>query len=323
MGLFDSKKTETTTTNQTATQNPWAAQIPYLNQAFGGASNALNQSQGAQDPNGFVAQFTPQQLAAFGQMFNTGMAPGTSGAATAAGNNLLGTGANAASGGLFQLGQYNAGNASDAILNDAQKFANNPAHQGMVDAAMLDARRQVSEQALPQVARNAAATGNVNSSRRAIREGILERGLAETGAGISANLRGNAWNTGVGVGQQNQQNALQAAMARVQGGNQAVGAGVNAGTGAVQQQSGLYDIANRGIAGQQAGAQAGLDDQMKSWEFGTNSPFAGLNNFYNIVGNKSWGGTTNTMGTSTSTGTSTPSTMAQIGAGVGMFGSLF
>jgi hypothetical protein len=323
MGLFDTTKTETQTTNQTATQNPWATQVPYLQQAFGGASNALNQAQGAQAPNGFVAQFTPQQLQAFGQMLNYGTAPGTSGAATAAGNQLLGAGANATAGGLYGLAGYNPGAASNAILGDAQKFSNDPNISGMVDASMRDARRMVSEQALPQVARNAAATGNINSSRRAIREGIIERGLADQTADTSAALRQNAWNQGIGVGQQGQNNALQALMARVTGGNQAVGAGVGAGTGAVNQQGGLFDIANRGIAGQQGAAQAGLDDQMKSWEFGTNAPFAGLNNFYNIVGNKSWGGTTNTQGTTTGTGTTTPSTMAQIGAGLGMVGSLF
>jgi hypothetical protein len=244
------------------------------------------------------------------------------GASTAAGNQLLGAGANAVQGGLQGLAGYNPNTATNQVLDTAQRFANNDTIPGMVDAAMLDARRQVSEQALPQVARNAQLTGNANSSRTAIREGLIQRGLAERGMALSGQLRGDAFNTGVGVGQGNQQNLLQALMARTNAGNAAVGAGVGAGAGAIAQQGGLFDIANRGITGQYGAAQAGLDDQMQGWNFATNAPFAAAGNLFNIVGNKNWGGTTNTQGTSTTTGTNTPSTMAQIGAGLGMLGSL-
>ncbi len=323
MGLAQSSQD----TNKNQQNNPWAPQAGYLTQGFGAASGALNQAQANANgaaPPGFVAQFTPDQLGAFQQMLRFGAGnPQISANSANAGGALTRAGADATTGGLYDLSQWRPATSSQSVLSDASTFANNPAISGMVDAATRDARRAVSEQALPQIARNAAQTGNLNSSRRGIAEGILERGLAEKAGDISANLRGNAFDRGLTtatqIGQGNDASRLGALSSLISGGTGAVGTGVGANTGAVQQQGGLFDIAGKGITGQQIGSQAALDDALQRYQFGVNSPFAGLQNFWNIVGSNNWGGTS----TGQSTTTNNPSTMAQIGQGIGILGSLF
>jgi len=323
MGLFDSEQTKVTNQSQNTVSNPWAQQSPYLKQAFQGASNALGQANTAQAPTGFAAQFTPEQLGAFQTMLGYGMGnPGISQGSAAAADQLTGAGANAAAGGLYGLANWQPSATPGSIMRDASTFANDPAIGGMVDAATRDARRAVYENGMPANLRNLAATGNLSSSKGAIREGILERGLAENAQDISANLRGRGVDLASGLAQNNQQSALQALLARVSGGTGAVGTGVGAGSSAISQQGGLFDIANRGITGQQAGSQAALDDQLQKWGFQTQAPFAGLNQFYNLVGDKNWGGTQQSTGTSTTTGTSSPSQFAQLGALTGIAGSL-
>jgi len=323
MGLAQSSQD----TNKNQTTNPWAPQAGYLTQGFGAASGALSQAQAnanGSTPPGFVAQFTPGQLDAFQTMLKYGTGnPQIAANSANAGGALTNAGAGATTGGLYDLSQWRPSTSAASVLSDANTFANNPAISGMVDAATRDARRAVSEQALPQIARESAATGNINSSRRGIAEGILQRGLAEKAADISSNLRGSAFDRGLttatDISQGNDASRLGALSSLISGGNQAVGTGVGANSGAVGQQGALFDIAGKGITGSQIGSQAALDDALQRYQFGVNSPFAGLNNFWNIVGSNNWGGTS----TGNSTTTNNPSTMAQIGQAAGILGSLF
>lgn len=300
--------TKTGTTQQQQQVNPWDAQSPFLQQAFSGASNALGQT------NASLSGFAPGQLAAFSSMLGYGLGNGGVASSSAnAGGALTGAGANATGQGLYGLSNFTPGNTPSAVMDAANQYMNNPNTQGMIDAATLDARRAVNEGAMPQIERNANLSGNVNSNRTGIAQGIVERGLGDTVANTSANIRGQQFNTGLQAALSqlggNDTNRLGALTALTGGGTNAVGTGVGANTGSVAQQGGLYGIANQGIAGQTQVAQA---------------PFTSLQDFMNIIGSQNWG--SSGTGTSTSTGTSnttkTPSMLDTIGKIGGMGSSL-
>lgn len=317
---FKSNDTHSTST-QSSTTTPWAPQAQYLTQAFQGASNALNQAQGAQAPTNYTATFTPEQINDFENMLGYGMAsnPAVTNANNAA-LSLTPTGISASSGGLNALSGFTPENQVTNNIDAANRYVAGQDIPAQVDAALADARRQASEQTLPALARAAAGSGNINSSRTAIQQGIVQRGLAEKGADLSAQLRANAFNNGLQLGQQGNNNALQAAMDRVLGGNSAVGAGVNAGTSAINNQSGLFNIANTAIANQHTAAQAPLTNEQQQYQAAVNNPFAALMNFYNIIGNRPWGATT--VGNAQSDTQQTPSTFSSIIGGIGAIGSL-
>lgn len=313
--MSSSKKQTEQQTSQT--NNPWAPQIPYLTKAFSEADTAYGTAKGATSPDNFVAQFTPEQLSVFQRMINYGGNPST---ASAAGDTLNAAGAGGTAGALSDLGAFRPTGGTQANIDAATQYANNPAISGMVDAALRDSKRQLTEQQLPQVARNAALTGNIDSNRRQISEGILTRGFNDKAADVSANLRGNAYQEGLKLAEANNTASmdaiLKAAMARGSIGNDAIGAAGNA----VAQQSGLFDIAGKGVAGQNLGAQAELDNAIQRYGFETDSPFAALNNYFKIIGANNWGGTS--TGTGSKTETSTPSTLDTIGKLMGSAGSL-
>lgn len=315
MGGLTSSSRDTVQNSQQNTQNsgsnsaqtnPWSVQAPFLQQGFNAASNAYGNT-----------QVTPEQLSAFAQMLQTGTNQAVPNSSAQAGGALTTSGANATGQGLYGLAGYNPTNTPQAALAAANQYANNPQLQGMIDSATMDARRAVNEGALPQIERNAQASGNVNSNRTGIAQGIVNRGLADTVANTSANIRGTAYSQGLqGALQQlagNDTNRLGALTALTGGGVGAANAGVNANTGSVGQQGGLYNIANAGIQGQQA------------------APFAGLQNFWNIVGGQNYGNQTqgnfNTngiqVGNTNQTQTSNPSLISSLSQILGMGSSLF
>lgn len=316
-----SQQATTQNTSSTSDVKPWEPQKQELLKAFGYADSAYNKASGAQGPTDFVSQFTPDQLATFNKMI------GYSGDPTAtAGNNLSVAGSNAAAGGLGALAGFNPADPTQQNIANATAYANNPAVDGMIDSAMRDARRSVSEQVLPGIAQNAALTGNTNNSRRALAEGVVERGLADATADTSANIRGQMFQNGLNLAQSDNQfntsAVLDAMKARVSGGNEAAVAGAGTAGQAVQNQGALFDINNQGGAGQQAAGQANLDNQLAQYQFNTTSPFDALNQYYGIIGANNWGGKTNSTGTGTSVQTSTPSAWQVAGGMMGAAGSL-
>lgn len=309
------------------TVNPWDPQAGYLTSGFAAAKDALGNSQSLAGPTNFVSQFTPEQQAAFGSMLGYGTGnPQIAANSAAAGGALTGAGANAAQSGLYGLSNYQSGANADSIMSDARKFADNTNIDGMVDASMRDARRSVYEGAIPQNNRNAAASGNINNNKSALREGVIERGLADATADVSSNMRGQLYSQGLNLAQQNAQqnegNRLGALSGAAGAGTGAVSAGVGANSGAVQQQGGLFNIANQGIAGQQQGSQASIDQVLAKYGFDANKDFDALNKYWNIVGGQNYGSQSSGTSTGTSTTTKTPSTMSQIGQGIGMAGSI-
>jgi hypothetical protein len=92
-------------------------------------------------------------------------------------------GSSALNGALSGLSSYTPGGGTQSNIDAATAYANNPATDGMIDAAMRDARRSVSEGILPQNARSAALSGNTMSSKSAIQDAIVQRGLGRQDGG--------------------------------------------------------------------------------------------------------------------------------------------
>ena len=207
---------------------------------------------------------------------------------------------------------------------------------------MRDANQNFSDVYTPALARNAAGTGNINSTAPSIQQGIVERGLAQRAGDISAQLRGGLYSQGLNLAENQASMDTQARLGAlsnlVSGGVGASNAGVGAYNGAVnalnssvQQQAGLYNMANNAAQNLYQAQQAPLTNQYQQWQFGTNGPFAALNNYWNIVGGQMYGNQSQNQsqsqsqmqGNSSGTTTTNPSLLSSIGGGIGILGSLF
>lgn len=324
--MGDSTKTTSSATNSTT--SPSGLQLPYLQQAFQGAQTALGQAQsnGSNAPTNFTAQYTPAMMQAF--QSELGYGTGNSnipGSSAAAGGALTGAGSDAASKGLYGLSNFTPQGGTQYNIDAANQYVQGQDIPGQTAAAMRDANQNFTDVTNPAIMRQAAGSGNINSTAPSIQQGIVERGLAQKSADISSTLRNSAFSQGLGLAQNqsqnNNQSVLSALMGAANGGTSAATAGVGANSGAVGQQTGLFDIANAGASNINSGNQAGLTNAGQQYAFGQSSPFTALQNYYNLIGNKAWGQTQS--GTSNGTETSTPSTMQMVGSGLGIAGSLF
>jgi hypothetical protein len=228
-------------------------------------------------------------------------------------------------GALDTLGGFRPSGSVDSNINAAGRYADNPFIGGQVDATMRDARRQVSEQELPGIAASSAVTGNVNSSRRALAEGVVERGLADKTADVSSQLRGDAYARGLDLAQRgsefNDTSALDAARSRGALGSSTVGTGLGALGQSLDQQAGLFGLAGQGGAGLQQGSQLGLDNSRGRSEYSTDRLNQMLQQYYGVIGGNNWGGSS--TGTQNTTTTSSPGGWSVLGGLMNAGGNVF
>lgn len=314
-----------TTQNSSSQTTPWAPQAGALTDIFGNAQNAYNTANGAKAPTDFTAQFTPDQLATFRSMLDYTNGNQTPSTQVNVGNQVAGAGANGVSQGLYGLANFNpsAANNPGSLINAATQFANGQNIDAEVANSMLPALQQARDVTLPGIEQNAATSGNTNSSRTGIADGLVQRGLAEQASNLGATLRNNAFSTGLQLASNNaasnNQLSLGALSDMLNGGNSAVGTGINAGTAGINNQGTLFSLAENAGQGQQAADQAKLTNEGQQYNAAVNDPYAALNNYFNIIGSKSWGG--NTTGTQTGTQESTPSAWSVLGGLLGAAGS--
>lgn len=246
---------------------------------------------------------------------NSSTIPGTTGDI---GTAVAGAGSNALQSALSGLQGYTPQGNTQSNIDAATAYANNPAIDGQIQAAMRDAQRSVSEQVLPQLARSEALSGNTMSTKNAISQGIVERGLADQTADTSANIRSQAYNTGLQLAENGRQadnsNILQSLLGTASAGTGAVGTGLGGLTDSLNQQTGLFNLANQAGQGQQAADQASIDNAKGMSEYANNNVWQNLQNMFGIVGSNQWGGTS----TGESTKESTPSLWSTIGSGLGL-----
>lgn len=99
---------------------------------------------------------------------------------------------------------------AQAALTTGNDFANSDVVQQQIDNASLDVTRNFNENTAPGLNARASAGGNLNSARAGIAEGLARRDAGEAVGRIAADMRGNAFNQGVGASMEGnaQQNAL-------------------------------------------------------------------------------------------------------------------
>jgi hypothetical protein len=160
-------------------------------------------------------------------------------------------------------------------IGRAGAYADNPYMDGMVDAASRDIKRNLYENELPTLNMQATATGNLNSSRAGAAEAIATRGAADRVGDISAQLRGGAYQSGLGL-------------ANTQWAQQLAGRGGAAG--------GMASLGQTGYTAGLGGAGIGRD----YWQGGLNAQLGANQTYANMgsTGLNAAGGAYNTgMGT--------------------------
>lgn len=320
-------KTQSTSTNNSTT-TPWTPQANQLTAAFNNAGTAYGKSSQAVAPTNFTAGMTPEQLATFQSMIGYGSNSQLPSVNSANGTDMLTGGARGALGALDQFGGFNpaATNNPDAIAAGAKTYASGLDIPGAVAAAMRDANQEARDVTLPGMENTAAGTGNINSSRTGLSEGLVQRGLAEKAGDLSATLRNNAYDTGAGL----TANALTSNnglnLSRISGmgslGNLLATGGAGINSQSIADQGNLFNLAATGGQGLQQNNQLGLTNALQQYQSGVSSPYDSLNGLMQIIGSGNWGGTTKSSGTGTQDTQTTPSALQTIGGLMSGFGNL-
>jgi len=178
---------------------PWAPATPALNDALNMTRRA-NETPWEMYGGEQVAGFHPIQMRAMEDQRHYAFNDGKSGInqmANAAGGNL-GAFGQAQGAYLDQLGRGPAVNQGPD-LGMARSMSENPYMDEMVGAAVRDVGRNLYEQQMPGIAAYSSDTGNLGSSRRGMLEGMAQRAAGDRVADISAQMRGNAYNQGLGI----------------------------------------------------------------------------------------------------------------------------
>lgn len=290
-----SKSSSSQTTNE-----PWAAQIPYLTGGFANAQNLLTTRQNTPWYQGrMTAEFNP--LEREGVDLAGGFVRGTAMPAATAMVNAGTSGLGAAGNFVRNANDTFARAATDktqSIIDNAARYADSPHLQAAIDAAAGDVTRNLRENILTGLDREASSGGNLNSSRAGVAEGIAARGAGDKIADISAQARLAAWNDGLARAQ-SQLNADTTAMLSANGqlghawelGNSSTTQGIQAGNAA----AGAMMSAGRQVRDWE---QKGLDNELLRWERNDQRPWDELKNYWGVVGSRDWGGSSQTSGRS-------------------------
>lgn len=246
------------------------------------------------------------------------------GSEAATGGALTGAGTNGVTGALSGLSAFNpsATNNPNALVDAANKYVAGQDIPSQVRNALQTATETARDVTLPQIEQNAATSGNTNSSRTGIAQGLVQRGLAEQAANLSGTLSSNAFANGLNLANQqaNSNNTLDLGALSSAGslGNTASATGLAGQAQSISDYIKQLSTAATGGTGLQSGNQADLTNELQQYQSGVNSPFGPLSNLMQIIGSQNWG----SQGTGTSTTTSTPSAWSVIGGLLGAAGSL-
>jgi hypothetical protein len=315
---------------QTQTENksttPWAPQAAALQTGFDAAGHALTQSQAAAAtgaPKDYTAQFDPALIGQFNNMLGYANNNNT-GALNQAGNTAATSGANASSAALSKLLGYDptTQNNPSALIANANQYVAGQNIPAQVKAAMQGATETARDVTMPGIAQGAALSGNSDSSRRGIAEGLVQRGLAEQSANLENSMTGQAFGQGLQLASSNANSnntaALTAAAQAANAGNSSLYAGTGAVGGSINGQGALFGIGSNAGQGLTAAQQANLTNQNQQYQAGINDPYAALMPYMKLVGSQLYG--SNSSGTTTSQ--NDPGALGIIGGLLGGAGSL-
>ena len=309
---------------QNSIQGPWFAQAPYLVSGFVDAQNAYKnqQNQGPYQGN-YVAPTNADQYNAANTQYNNAMGAGTSAndGILNQGYGNMATGYGIGNNAMGSLGSLAANNNGQNLVNTGQGITNqlNSGVQAQVNSAMQAANQNAAENTIPNLYRSAASTGNLNSDRTALAQGVVDRGLQQTAANMAGSLEAQNTQTGLNSAQNltNQNASMLGTLGSYgmnlgQSGLNALSTGINNfGTLANQAQTGANTV--------QALDQSNLNNSIQQYQQDQNFPWQALQNYMGVVGGNNWGST----GTSKTTTTSSPSGLSVAGGILGSLGSLF
>ena len=184
-------------------QNIYGGQQPYIDNIYANAGNLYN-NYGMPDRQ--VADINPVLAQGLGQQYGFSQGTGNDifrqqlmqSLSNTGGFNTAGNTAAMMAGGNVYGTPMNRG----IDMRTAAQASYNPYLDGQIDAASRDVVRNLGENQLTGNAAMAAGTGNSGSSRRAVMDAIAMRGAGDRVADISSNMRGQAYNTGLGISAQ-------------------------------------------------------------------------------------------------------------------------
>ncbi|MBW7970947.1 hypothetical protein [Bradyrhizobium sp. BR 10289] len=263
---------------------------------------------------------TPDQLATFQSMLGYTRNNTTPQAAAATGSALQTAGTNATTGALSGLSAYDPTklNNTSTITDAAKAYADGQDITAQTKAATNGAMEQARDVTLPGIDQNAAMSGNTNSSRTGIADGLVQRSLAENYQNTYNDLYSKAYQNGLNLASSNANanntEKLGALTGAASAGTNAANSGVNAGSSAINDQGNLYSMATSAGAGERAGNQSYLDNLLQRYQSQVSSPYAALNGLMGIIGTNNWGSN------GTSTTTKTPSAWDIVGGLLGAAG---
>jgi hypothetical protein len=284
--------------NTSATTPGFAPQVGALTSAFGNAQNAYGNASQAVAPTNFTAAMTPEQLASFQSMITAG---GNNAVPSALGNSstaLSSAGTNGVTGSLSGLSSFNpsATNNGPSVGNTAAQYVASQDIPDQVKNAMFPAVQTAQQVTMPGIEQNAANSGNTNSSRTGIADGLVQESLANQDNALTGALTGQATAAGDQLAQTqlNNNNTLDLGALTGAGaiGTAATNAGTTAGTGSTADEAQLLAEQQAGGAGLTAAQQAQLTNESQQFASDTTSPYAALQGLMGIIGTNNWGSTT-------------------------------
>lgn len=183
---------------------------------------------------------------------------------------------------------------TQANIAAATAYANNPAISGMIDAASRDVTRNLYENSMPGIDRAASGTGNINSSRAGVAQGIAMRGAQDQIGDISASIRGDAYNRGLALAEGARGTNLSALGQSAGLYGDAMNTGLNALGMGNSMALGNYGAAIDASKMFQQDRQGQLDADFMRWQGNDTRQSDLLNRYYSIIGANNWGGTQTT-----------------------------
>lgn len=315
------------TSNTTTSSAPGGPQAGALSSIFAGAADAYNRTKGLNYTGDFYASPNATQYGAYNQAANfaSGVGAGVPGAQINTGLPLMAQGFGGAGGALSGLLNYGTTDQTQSNINTANAYANNPYIDQAVNAATYGARRDAAENTIPSLYRSAAASGNINSDRTALAQGVVERGLAENAQNIGATMRNQAWNTGLDTALRQGQMGLGALSAAGNLGATIGSQGSDMASQGITDQQNLSNIYESAGTGLNSLDQTKINNDLAKFQFAQSNPWTALNNYYGLAGQGNWWGTQNQnatqFGLQPVQNQQSPGALSYVGAGLGLLGS--
>ena len=282
------------TNKTTQKSDPWAPQADQLKNAMTSAGDIYNQQKATPffegDLYAGMGDMTRQGVNSIGQFAgsnNTGQTISNAANPLLAGGQMSMNSMND----LYGMTQQDA--TADNI-RVAQAYANDPALQGTIDAANRDTARNLYEGDLPEINRNASASGNMNSSRAGMADAIARRGADDRMADTSAVIRSDAYNRGLGMAENQRSNNMTTLGNLTAMGQNGLGLGME---GMLSGDRATMDNYNAMISAgmiDQQDRQGQLDANYAKWQGNDTRQNDLLSRYYNVIGANNWGGTQTT-----------------------------